>query len=201
MNYTVHGILQARLLAWVAFPFSRETFQPRDQTQISCIAGRFFTVWAIRKAGVGPPRILEWVAYPFSVGTSRSRNWARVSCIAGGFFISWATREALFLYLFKNSKISALRQWCPHQEASFSLAAFPSLVPFLCPICPCNWVNFFKKILSFFFAVPHSMWDLKSPTRDRAHAPCSGRVGKSLQNILWLDTSSQIRRREMNKTT
>ena len=50
MNYMVHGILQARILEWVAFPFSRESSQPRDQTQVSCIAGRFFTSWATRKA-------------------------------------------------------------------------------------------------------------------------------------------------------
>ena len=39
----LHGILQARILEWVAFPFSRGSSQPRDQTQVSCIAGRFFT--------------------------------------------------------------------------------------------------------------------------------------------------------------
>ena len=38
MNYTVHGILQARILEWVAMSSSRGIFQPRDQTQISCIA-------------------------------------------------------------------------------------------------------------------------------------------------------------------
>ena len=43
MDYTVHGILQARILEWVAFPFSRESSQPRDQTQASHIAGGFFT--------------------------------------------------------------------------------------------------------------------------------------------------------------
>ena len=43
MDYTVPGILQARILEWVAFPFSRGSSQPRDQTQVSCIAGRFFT--------------------------------------------------------------------------------------------------------------------------------------------------------------
>ena len=43
MAYTVHGILQARILAWVAFPFSRGSSQLRDQTQVSHIAGRFFT--------------------------------------------------------------------------------------------------------------------------------------------------------------
>ena len=43
MDYTVHGILQARILEWVAFPFSRGSSQPRDWTQVSRIAGRFFT--------------------------------------------------------------------------------------------------------------------------------------------------------------
>ena len=50
MGYTVHGILQARILEWVAFPFSRESAQPRDRTQVSHIAGRFFTSWATREA-------------------------------------------------------------------------------------------------------------------------------------------------------
>ena len=50
MDYTVHGILQARILDWVAFPFSRGSSQPRDQTQVSLIAGRFFTSWATREA-------------------------------------------------------------------------------------------------------------------------------------------------------
>ena len=43
MDYTVHGILQARILEWVAIPFSRESSQPRDRTQISHTAGGFFT--------------------------------------------------------------------------------------------------------------------------------------------------------------
>jgi len=42
MEYTVHGILQARILEWVAIPFSRGSFEPRDGTQVSRIAGRFF---------------------------------------------------------------------------------------------------------------------------------------------------------------
>ena len=39
MDYTVHGILQARILEWVAFPFSRGSSQPRDWTYVSCIVG------------------------------------------------------------------------------------------------------------------------------------------------------------------
>ena len=50
MDYTAHWILQARILEWVAFPFSRGCSQPRDQTQVSCIAGGLFTNWAIREA-------------------------------------------------------------------------------------------------------------------------------------------------------
>ena len=43
---SVHGILQARIMEWVAIPFSRGSSQPRDWTQVSHIAGRFFTIWA-----------------------------------------------------------------------------------------------------------------------------------------------------------
>ena len=50
MDYTVRGILQARILEWVSPPFSRGSSRPRDQTQVSCTAGRFFTNWAIGEA-------------------------------------------------------------------------------------------------------------------------------------------------------
>ena len=50
MDCTVHGILQARVMEWVAFPFSRGSSQPRDQTQASLNAGGFFTSWATREA-------------------------------------------------------------------------------------------------------------------------------------------------------
>ena len=49
MDYTVRGILQARILEWVAFPFSRGSSQPRDQIQVSHMAGGFFTSWATRE--------------------------------------------------------------------------------------------------------------------------------------------------------
>ena len=50
IDHTVHEILQARILEWVTFPFSRGPTQPRDQTQVSHIAGGFFTSWATREA-------------------------------------------------------------------------------------------------------------------------------------------------------
>ena len=50
LDFSVHGILQARILEWVAMPSSRGSFQPRNRTGVSCIAGGFFTSWATREA-------------------------------------------------------------------------------------------------------------------------------------------------------
>ena len=47
---SVHGILQARILEWVAISFSRGSPRPRDRTQVSRIAGRHFTLWATMEA-------------------------------------------------------------------------------------------------------------------------------------------------------
>ena len=49
-GFSVHGILQARILEWIAIPFSKRTSHLRDQTLVSLITGRFFTVWATGKS-------------------------------------------------------------------------------------------------------------------------------------------------------
>ena len=90
MDYTVHGILQARILGWVAFPFSRRSSQPREWTQVSHIAGRLL----YQVSHQGSPRILARVAYPFSSRSSQSRNQTGILCTAGRFFTSRAIREA-----------------------------------------------------------------------------------------------------------
>ena len=80
---TPPGILQARILKWVAFPFSRGFSPPRDQTQVSHIEGKLFTSWVTRQAkntAVG--------SLSFSRGSSRSRDQTRVSCITGRGFTS-----------------------------------------------------------------------------------------------------------------
>ena len=51
---SVHVILQVRILEWVAIPFSRGSAWPKDRTQVSCIGGRFFTIWAAREAQLKP---------------------------------------------------------------------------------------------------------------------------------------------------
>ena len=49
-GFSVYGILQARIPEWIAILFSRGTSQPRDPNLVSCIVGRFFTVWATGKS-------------------------------------------------------------------------------------------------------------------------------------------------------
>ena len=60
MDYKVNGLLQARILEWVAFPFSRGSSPPRDRTEVSHIAGGFFTSWATRECPRSGPRPQLW---------------------------------------------------------------------------------------------------------------------------------------------
>ena len=102
---TVHGILQARILEWVAFPFPRGIFPTQELNPGFLHCRRILYQLSHRES----PGILEWVAHPFSGGSSWPRNQTGVSCITGGFFTSWATREALhhhrgtFLFTYRNS--------------------------------------------------------------------------------------------------
>ena len=81
----VHVILQARILEWVAIPFSRRSSWLGDQTCLSCIAGTFF----YRMSPQGSPRIAEGVAIPFSRWFSPPWDWMGVFCVAGRFFTIW----------------------------------------------------------------------------------------------------------------
>ena len=92
MDYTFQGILQARILEWVAFPFSRGSSQIRDQTQGSHTAGRFFTSRATREA----QEYWSGVAYPFSSRSSWPRNRIGDPCITGRFFTTWAIKNWCF---------------------------------------------------------------------------------------------------------
>ena len=62
MDYTIHGMLQARILEWVASSFSRGSSRPRDRTQLSLIVGRHFTIWATREVR----RQAKWSGIPTS---------------------------------------------------------------------------------------------------------------------------------------
>ena len=61
MDCTVHGILYARILEWVAYPFSRDLPKPRIELRSPTLQGD-----SLPDEPQGKPKILEWVAYPFS---------------------------------------------------------------------------------------------------------------------------------------
>ena len=68
---SVHGIFQARVLEWVAVSFCRGSSQPRDWTQVSCIAGRHFTIWATREV----PPSSQWIPIKVSHIGQVSVEW------------------------------------------------------------------------------------------------------------------------------
>ena len=80
MDYTVHGILQVRKMEWIAFTFPSGSSPPRDRTRVSCIAGRFFTRWAIREFSIATYSL-------FSNSLSLHRPWhcadSPICCLSG----------------------------------------------------------------------------------------------------------------------
>ena len=109
LGFSVYGILQARILEWIDIPFSREASQPRDQTLVSCIAGRFFTIWATKEVLKikGPHRIRN-IMFPLFIKKGYviqfikmnykmpSRSW--------GWWLAFLTGK-LFLYLYYGVKV------------------------------------------------------------------------------------------------
>ena len=124
IEYTVHGILQARILEWVAFPFSRGSSQPRDQTQVSRTAGGFLTSWAAREpknTGAGSLSLLQWI-FP-----TQESNQGLLHCRQILYQLSYqgSTFNSLLVVLFANiprdkgslgkSRFKWLRNWCYFQ--------------------------------------------------------------------------------------
>ena len=86
MDYTVYGILQARILDCRPFP------SPGTFSTLGLNPGLPHCMWILYQLShKGSLRILEWVVYPFSSGSSQSSNRTRISCVAGRFLTSWAT--------------------------------------------------------------------------------------------------------------
>ena len=76
MDYIVHGILQARILEWVVFPFSRGSSQARDRIQVSHIAGGFFISWATREALFKP-----YIRHTYLARSNLVQSWKGVSLL------------------------------------------------------------------------------------------------------------------------
>ena len=109
---SVHGLLQARTLEWVAISFYRGYSRPRDRTWVSCTAYVCVYIFVFvvlllsciqlfynpmdgipsysSVLGISQARILEWVAISFSRGSSQAWNWTHVSCIGRQSLYHWA---------------------------------------------------------------------------------------------------------------
>ena len=76
---SVHGISQARILEWVAISYFRGSSGPRDWRPVSCIAGRFFTTWAIRECTEAPKtKYIHIFTYSKSQRRNKNQNWSEV---------------------------------------------------------------------------------------------------------------------------
>ena len=115
---SVHGILQASILEWVAIPFSRGSSQPRDRTVVSCITGRFFTIRATWEALL-PGNLLKIM--------SIHKKLAAISETKQGFTLShllsiYRTRSQKRSKKGRN-KIIIIHRW-------FDLVKFPEFIKF-----------------------------------------------------------------------
>ena len=156
MDYTVHGILHARILEPVAFPFSRESSQPRDWTQVFHIADRFFTNWSTsvfigsRKTSEADPHwsILSHKSEPITVARARFNTLilpgkgfpssSRISLTKGG--TGWFQRK-IWILLWKEVERNAQkvyatevhqRRWQPEiwwEESSLAKSGMGRNIP------------------------------------------------------------------------
>ena len=121
MDYRVHGVLPARILEWVAFPSSRGSSQPIDQTQVSRIASRFFTSWASREPKKSELSSLSFLQQIFP---TQELNWCLCSCrISGRFFTSWAPREAKLFYEVSQTLKGIFFSWLKLWNKAHSISA------------------------------------------------------------------------------
>ena len=103
---SVHGISQARILEWVSISFSRASSQPRDRTQVYCIAGRLFTGWATREVFIktAPANGHKWMPMD---KMRKDRPLPLASCVI--------LEKSLSLSLFLSLWNEASPSWLPHE--------------------------------------------------------------------------------------
>ena len=112
---SVYGILQARILEWIAISFSRGSFRPRDRTQVSSIAGRHFNLWATRE-----------VLMDFTFPISHSKSSPSPSPSIGLHILStqqvFARTEVIWNRIFLEYPEPSLFCFFPNKMSHFSAA-------------------------------------------------------------------------------
>ena len=146
-DYTVHGILQARILEWVTFPFSRGSSQPRGRTQVFPVACGFFTSWVTRKpknTGVGSLSLLQQI-FPTQGSNPSLSKYKQIlyhlshpgRLILSILYHFWGLFFCCFIFLFFSAHIlcnllyisfhlvSHLMFWVPSFTVDTSFLEFP----------------------------------------------------------------------------
>ena len=119
---SVHGILQARILEWVAIPFSRGSSWPKNWTQVSWIAGIFFTIWATRKAQFTKQK----QTYSLREQTFGYWGWGRVERRKRSRVWDWHVHSAIFKikYLSMKNILHFSRDFILETELLWSMGMF-----------------------------------------------------------------------------
>ena len=121
---SVHGILQARILEWVAMPFSNICVKVKESEFVqSCPTlcnPMDCSLPGSSIHGIFQAETLEWVAISFSRGSSQTRDWTRVSGIVGRYFTIWATRE-VNICVYTYVKLSIQQEHVTHSFFFFFL--------------------------------------------------------------------------------
>ena len=166
---SVHGIFQARILEWVAMPSSRGSSRARDRTQVSCIAGRFFTNWATREALLDSvwrqiSCLAKWVSLP-----SRPESGEEHMCWSQTDLLSNLHSMALYMLLQADElclsdvgpysaewlRYLQFRWWSKAQVLGLDLPG--SSAPWLRVVWPLS-VSFLSCSSLFLFDLPHLVW-------------------------------------------
>ena len=179
---SVHGILQARILEWVAISSSRGSSRPRDRTHVSHIAGRFFTVWGTRE-------ILFMYTPEGNNGKSLNSNilGGRITRVCWHFYIDFYSFFACLntSYFLKSQKIQKLRNpWIPSCICLLKMYAFETFLRGKKNVPKACGIRGFKKSK----VIPLTLTPRNTP---RAGDFTGGRWRKSWEGILILGSEGK----------
>ena len=124
LGSSVHGILQARIWEWVSIPFFMRSSPPRNWTLVSCIAGRLFTIWAIKeveKAMAPHSSALAWeIPWTEEPGRLQFMGWQRVGH-------NWVTSLSLFTFMHWRRKWQPTQVLLPGESQGWESGGLPSM--------------------------------------------------------------------------
>ena len=157
-GFSIHGILQARVLEWVAISFSKGSSQPRDRTQVSHTAGRCCTIWATREA-LFQHEIFDIKFYSPQFFIPSVHD-------AFCFWFQNATHFCLLFCILASTTFALVPDPSSHQSSYKNLCLFPCLLPISVWATFCveyfhhNSIAYYFKYKSHGtgFSVPHDMF-------------------------------------------